>query len=110
MYVKSTVLLLKKLNPKVSMKCKLCSKKAKDDFEFIFYCRQCLELVCNICAFRNNIGNITNVKYPNLPLSLEIIEKEIREKEIHPLNSPGQSIAYDKYKNIFISKNTFNKE
>ena len=80
MYVKTTVLLLKKLNPKVSMKCKLCSKKAKDEFEFIFYCRQCLEVVCNICAFRNNIGNITNIKYPNLPLNLETIEKEIREK------------------------------
>ena len=80
-YVKTTVLLFKNKNPKASLKCKLCSsKKAKDNFEFIFYCRKCMEIVCNVCAFRNNIGNIANLKYPKLPLNLGTIEKEIREK------------------------------
>ena len=79
--VKTTTGLLKKISNKYQTSCLLCNHELdKNDFQVIYHCYKCKKNLCKQCAYKNNILDIKNIVFPKTPISLENMEKIIREK------------------------------
>jgi hypothetical protein len=79
---KTTVGLLKKANIKI-LPCTMCSKKFKpgsEDYHVIYHCKKCTKNICKKCAYEMNIKGINNISFPKMPLFLDNMEKNTKEK------------------------------
>ena len=87
--VKTTVFLLNKNMTfykslfKSLFKCFICNtENNKEDCQMIYNCPKCSRSMCQPCAFKNNIFNIKNISFPNMPISKGIITQQIKEMMI----------------------------
>lgn len=78
--LKTTMFFLKKIKKKISFECLFChNKNFEDEFQYVYFCYKCNRIVCKKCAFKFNIQGIKKLSFPQTPLFLCQIEKQIKE-------------------------------